>query len=87
MTLRDHFKDQVDFVSSSAEAPSTVARRDEWTNEFIELLYVQRIKEAFDEDGSGFVTIQEVNRFIDMQPVMLGWRCVFVHRPIFLMVP
>lgn len=61
-------------VYGPVEAPTSLTRRDEWTNEFIELLYLQRIKEAFDEDGSGFVTIREVNKFTEMQPTSLGWR-------------
>lgn len=72
-TLRDHFKEKMGSVYGPPEAPTSSTRRDEWTNEFIELLYLQRIKEAFDEDGSGYVTVREVNKFTDMQPVSLGW--------------
>lgn len=74
MTLRDHFQEKVERVYGSLEVGSS--RADDWTSEFIELLYVQRIKEAFDEDSSGYVTIREVNHFTDSQPTALGWRYV-----------
>ncbi|PIL33406.1 hypothetical protein GSI_04028 [Ganoderma sinense ZZ0214-1] len=44
---------------------------DAWTLEYIDLRHVQPIIEAFDEDTSGYVTIQEVNNFTTSRPQ--GW--------------
>lgn len=30
--------------------------------------------EAFDDDGSGYVTYQEVNEFVEAKPDSLNWR-------------
>ena len=36
----------------------------------------QPAHEAFDDDGSGYVTYQEVNEFVDGIPEGLNWTCV-----------
>ncbi|EKM56765.1 uncharacterized protein PHACADRAFT_172445 [Phanerochaete carnosa HHB-10118-sp] len=71
VTLRDHFQNKSRHHGPFEETSNL--SRDSWTTDFIELLYVQRIKEAFDEDGSGYVTVAEVNRFTEQQPRILGW--------------
>lgn len=72
MTLRDYFMDQV--VGGSDAAPDGVLPQKDAAVGFRELPYVQRIREAFDEDGSGYVTLKEVNRFTETQPVALRWK-------------
>lgn len=50
------------------------ASADEWTIQFLSQAYGQSIKEAFDDDDSGLITIAEVNRLVDSLPSALGWR-------------
>lgn len=73
MTLRDHYRDRADSaaISSFGQASS-----DDWAFEFISAKYLQPIMEAFDDDGSGYVTYQEVNEFVEEKPESLGWRYV-----------
>ena len=75
MTLRDHYKEQAESASVSMfSTPSGSKKSDDWTFEFINAKYLQPIMEAFDDDGSGYVTYQEVNDFVDERPASLGWR-------------
>ena len=60
-----------------AVRPSSVASQLqiedlEWTLEWITLTRLQPIIEAFDDDGSGFITVQEVNAFTTARPK--NWR-------------
>ncbi|PPQ91056.1 hypothetical protein CVT25_013909, partial [Psilocybe cyanescens] len=41
---------------------------DEWVLEYIDAAYVKPIVEAIDEDGSGFISAQEANRFALARP-------------------
>ncbi|PPQ77943.1 hypothetical protein CVT25_015418 [Psilocybe cyanescens] len=41
---------------------------DEWVLEYIDVAYVQPIVEAMDEDGSGFISVQEANKFALARP-------------------
>ena len=47
---------------------------DEWALEWINTVRLQAIMEAFDDDGSGLITIAEVNHFTASCPK--DWRCV-----------
>ena len=51
---------------------------DEWALDWINLSRMQAIAEAFDDDGSGFVTVAEVNQFTASRthPKDLEWRWV-----------
>ncbi|KAI0701233.1 hypothetical protein BC835DRAFT_271177 [Cytidiella melzeri] len=71
MTLRDHYRDKADNAALSSFNPG--AASDDWAFEFINAKYLQPIMEAFDDDGSGYVTYQEVNEFVDSRPVELNW--------------
>ena len=46
---------------------------DEWALEWISVSRLQAIVEAFDDDGSGFITVAEVNNLTSSRPP--GWRC------------
>lgn len=70
MTLRDHYREKAD--SASFGQGST----DKWAFEYISAKYLQPIMEAFDDDGSGYVTYQEVNEFVEEIPEELKWTCV-----------
>ena len=76
MTLRDHYRDRAE---SAVVSPFGQASSDDWAFEFINAKYLQPIMEAFDDDGSGYVTYQEVNEFDEAKPDSLNWRYVFVR--------
>ena len=45
-----------------------------WAVQCIDLMHLQSLMEAFDNDSSGYVSVQEVNRFTTSRPK--GWRYV-----------
>ena len=45
---------------------------DAWAIKYIDVMWVQPILEAFDDDASGFITVSEVNRFTSSRPA--DWR-------------
>ncbi|CAK5278366.1 unnamed protein product [Mycena citricolor] len=66
MALRDHFQEQA-IQGNRSEAD----KADAWALEYFNVLYLQPISEAFDDDASGFVTVAEANEFTTSRP--LGW--------------
>ncbi|KAF5335075.1 hypothetical protein D9611_010859 [Ephemerocybe angulata] len=61
---------------SSAKSPSTAMtfkqrQDDQWALAYINAAYVQPILEAVDDDGTGFVSVKEVNTFVESRPE--GW--------------
>ena len=77
MTLRDNYSDVPTSPTSAVHtAASTLPEesKDGWALDYINVTYLQPIMEAFDDDGSGYVTIAEVNRFVDALPSEIGWR-------------
>ncbi|KAG6914921.1 hypothetical protein DXG01_014457 [Tephrocybe rancida] len=42
---------------------ATPNSNDAWTSAYFNMTYIQAISEAIDDDGSGFITVQEVNYF------------------------
>ncbi|CAL1709515.1 unnamed protein product [Somion occarium] len=77
MTLRDHFREKVQEIkliaASDAESSREQSRTDDWALEYISVTWLQPIMEAFDDDGSGYITITEVNQFTESLPTELGW--------------
>ena len=67
MTLKDHFL--VKSVNYSDPMKS-----DGWAVKYIDVRRTRSILEAFDDDASGFVTIDEVNSFTQSRP--LDWRYI-----------
>ncbi|TBU40766.1 hypothetical protein BD309DRAFT_992844 [Dichomitus squalens] len=49
----------------------SISEDDAWTLEYIDLMHLQPVIEALDEDASGYITIQEVNQFTMSRPE--GW--------------
>lgn len=49
------------------------AAKDDWAYHYISLAWLQPIMEAFDDDGSGYITVTEVNRFTETMPKDLKW--------------
>lgn len=74
MTLRDHFNDMAESPSSSHDEAHHNHDTDGWTRQYVDVRYLQHIMDAIDDDGSGLITIAEINRFTDMLPSLLGWR-------------
>lgn len=79
-TLRDHFQERLLDAMVKLDPydnrphTTTTEIRDEWALSYIDVKWLKRIVEAFDEDSSGFVTIMEINRFTESIPEKLGWR-------------
>ena len=73
-TLQDHFREQAGEYCFGPLASPCVSRADEWAFDYVGMQYLQQMKEAFDEDGSGYITVREVNRLIEMLPDELDWR-------------
>ncbi|KAJ3543517.1 hypothetical protein NM688_g5844 [Phlebia brevispora] len=78
MTLRDNYSDIPTRTSEAVAAalgrdPNDAQHTDEWAFQYINVSYLQPIMEAFDDDGSGYVTISEVNRLVDALPPSINW--------------
>ncbi|KAF7329876.1 VPS13 domain-containing protein [Mycena kentingensis (nom. inval.)] len=84
MGIRDHFQDhnhphpaspaRAQTKEERAEAADPLPaldKEDEWALEYIDVVNLQAISEAFDDDASGFVTTAEVNAFTAGRP--LDW--------------
>ena len=63
--------------ATHAKKPDTIAK-DEWALEYLGLNWLRPLMEAFDDDVSGYVSITEVNKLMDMCPPSLNWRCVLI---------
>jgi hypothetical protein len=80
MALRDHFHDkwhddhkQIQLEDDPATYTlTTVPRKDQWALNYLNIVRLQPVSEAFDDDASGFITIAEANTFTRLRP--LGWR-------------
>ena len=77
LALRDHFLEKLiletnDGPDMGTSVISSSTDPDAWAIKYIDVLWVQPILEAFDDDASGFITVAEVNRFTSSRPV--DWR-------------
>ena len=77
LALRDNYLEKLtsesdDIADTSASAISNPTNPDAWAIKYIDVMRVQPILEAFDDDASGFITVAEVNRFTSSRPV--DWR-------------
>lgn len=78
ITLRDHFADKgQDSAAPSASGQSGKPKnpQDSWAGQYVSVKYLRPIMDAIDDDGSGHITITEVNRFMEELPASLDWRC------------
>ncbi|KAI3602849.1 hypothetical protein WG66_011217 [Moniliophthora roreri] len=76
LALHDHYNDDLPTNKSTSELPRPSTgpdflKEDKWALSYINISHVQPILEAFDDDGTGFITIKEVNAFVDSRPE--GW--------------
>jgi hypothetical protein len=67
VALKDHYAKK-----ASKHLDSATGDPDSWALEYIAIGHKQSILEAFDEDYSGFVTVDEVGRFTQSRPS--DWR-------------
>ena len=72
MSLRDYY------VEDAAGYANCVMNSDRWAIKYINIGRARNILEAFDDDSSGFVTVNEVNNFTRSRP--LDWRYAFLHK-------
>ena len=73
LALRDHYLEKV--ASAGITGPSDP---DGWAIKYMDIMRVQPILEAMDDDASGFITIGEMNRFTSSRPI--DWRLVLLHK-------
>ncbi|EMD40079.1 hypothetical protein CERSUDRAFT_63568 [Gelatoporia subvermispora B] len=76
MALRDYFNGNLVEVKKSTirgDATSNQIARDEWALAYISPKWQHRIMEAIDDDASGYVTVAELNKFMDALPKELEW--------------
>ena len=60
-----------------ASEPQKSNQEDQWALQYLNLLHVQPILEAFDDDGTGFVSVKEVNELTSARPD--GWRLASIR--------
>ncbi|KAK7062915.1 hypothetical protein VNI00_000413 [Paramarasmius palmivorus] len=69
LALHDHFNERPRVITSHrSSAGLNFLNENEWPLSYININHVQPILEAFDDDGTGFVTIKEVNTFAESRP-------------------
>ncbi|KAJ7668060.1 hypothetical protein B0H17DRAFT_1336028 [Mycena rosella] len=75
MALRDHFQEDHKRTDGQPQGlhDHVVDKADEWALEYIDVVRLQQISEAFDDDNSGFVTVAEVNAFTSDSMRPLKW--------------
>ncbi|KAJ7578160.1 hypothetical protein C8J56DRAFT_797697, partial [Mycena floridula] len=86
LALHDYFTEkfeqpniQQSSVDSKGRNWNLVAKKpkdDRWTLAYINVSHVQPILEAFDDDGTGFISVKEVNDFVLSKPhgwTLLNW--------------
>jgi hypothetical protein len=77
LALRDYYLERLTpetngVLDMGTSAISNFTDPDAWAIKYIDVMWVQPILEAFDDDASGFITVSEVNRFTSSRPV--DWR-------------
>jgi len=68
MSLKDYY------IEKAAEESGSLKGPDSWAVKYINIGRARSILEAFDDDASGFVTVNEINNFTRSRP--RDWRCV-----------
>ena len=70
LTLQDHYRDKFEQATHAPGPAST----DQWALKYLSAQGLGPVMEAFDDDASGYVTITEVNKLMELRPPSLGWR-------------
>lgn len=80
LAIHDYYTQRLDDQQRALDRRSqqqlAISENELWALEYIDLMHLHHISEALDSDSSGFVTIQEVNRFTVSRP--RGWRYVLL---------
>jgi hypothetical protein len=80
--LLEKFSEAKQTAASGLDASSKLINHstspDAWTIKYLDLMWIQPMVEAFDDDASGFITINEVNMFTSSRPEK--WRFVSTSR-------
>lgn len=77
-TLRDHFHEMArnelitKGLGENRARSEEIAESDEWALQYIDIKWLPSIIESFDDDGSGYITVAEINRFTESRPK--NWR-------------
>ncbi|KAI9070175.1 hypothetical protein FKP32DRAFT_1586395 [Trametes sanguinea] len=66
MTLRDHYREVIEDARHGTDDENII--NDEWALEYINPSCFQPLLAAFDDDASGYVTIAELNKFMEQRP-------------------
>ena len=79
LALRDYYFEKLTSETQGVSVVSTTSintsrHPDAWAIKFMDVIRLQPISEAFDDDASGFITITEMNRFTSSRPI--EWRSV-----------
>ena len=77
LALRDYYLEKLSTETEGVpdmgvSAISNSINPDAWAIKYIDVIWVQPILEAFDDDALGFITVSEVNQFTSSRPV--DWR-------------
>jgi hypothetical protein len=77
LALRDYYLEKLaseanGVLGMGISAIDNSTNPDAWAIKYIDVMWVQPILEAFDDDASGFITVAEVNRFTSSRPA--DWR-------------
>ena len=78
--LKGKVEDWSTTISGRKANPEVDFDADSWTRQYIDTKFLPNIMDAIDNDGSGYVTVNEVNRFTQSIPSSLKWRYVACHR-------
>ncbi|KAI0320386.1 hypothetical protein OF83DRAFT_592964 [Amylostereum chailletii] len=89
LALRDYYVEKIGPFARSSQILDTDST-DSWAIKHIDILYLQPIMEAFDDDASGFITIAEMNHFTSSRPKewslphwiaywAVGWKAGMIH--------
>ncbi|KAL1941413.1 hypothetical protein VTO73DRAFT_7230 [Trametes versicolor] len=75
LAIHDYYTQRLDDQQRALDRRSqqqlAISDNEPWALEYIDLMHLHHISQALDSDSSGFVTIQEVNRFTVSRP--RGW--------------
>ncbi|KAI0666294.1 hypothetical protein C8Q78DRAFT_1072526 [Trametes maxima] len=73
--LREHYSNTEDVTATTladSDKPKP-AMNDKWALEYLNVAWLHPIMEAIDDDTSGYISVSEVNRFMQRLPAELGW--------------
>ncbi|KAI0038795.1 hypothetical protein FA95DRAFT_1551039, partial [Auriscalpium vulgare] len=73
LALRDYYEEKIHSETPKIKGISTTKNDetdpDAWAIKYIDVMHLQPILEAFDDDASSFITVSEMNRFTSSRPI------------------